>query len=98
MVVSSGFLLCSIYESHVDSTPLWKSGGLAYLAHGLDEGTREMVQGMELESEIERRVEGVKIRLERGEEGVLMLRGKAKGGRARERGRGKGRVEVLEEV
>jgi hypothetical protein len=87
MVVSTGFLIRSIYESHVDSTPLWKSGGLAYLAHGLDERSRERVQHAELGSEIEGLVEGVRVRLEKSEGGVLMLRGE-EGGKGGERERG----------
>ena len=74
MVISTSFLLFSIYESHVDSTPLWKSGGLAYLAHGLDAQGRDKVKHAELSSEIDAAAEEVKVRLDRDEDGVLMLR------------------------
>lgn len=75
MVVSTVFLLVSVYEAHVDSTPLWKSGGLAYLTHGLDTQSREKIQHADLSSEIDRAAEDISVRLDKGEEGVLMLRG-----------------------
>ena len=75
LVISAVFLLMSILEAKSDATPLWKSGGLAYLAHGLDQQTREKVQRADLSSEMEEASEGIKVRLHRGEDGVLMLRG-----------------------
>ena len=74
MIISASFLLFSIYEAHIDSTPLWKSGGLAYLAHGLDAQSRDKVKQAELSSEIDAVAEELKVRLARDEEGVLMLR------------------------
>jgi hypothetical protein len=78
LVVSAVFLMASILESHRDETPLWKSGGLAYLAHGLDQSTKERVQHRDLSSEIEEASEGIRVRLHRGDDGVLMLRGEGK--------------------
>lgn len=77
MLVATVFLLVSIYEARVDGTPLWKSAGLPYLAHGLDRGGRGALRREELGSAIEKAAEEVQVRLWRGgEEGVLMLRGK----------------------
>jgi len=61
--VSLFFLVISIWEAHMDETPLWKSSSMATLYHGLDGNVRKTLEHCELPSHMSREAEEVKVHL-----------------------------------
>ncbi|SLM34292.1 hypothetical protein LPUS_03036 [Lasallia pustulata] len=69
------FLVAVIMEtSHHQEADAWKSSALALLFHGLDPRTRDLQgAGMESMKEMETAAKGMRVRLRRGERGLVFV-------------------------